>query len=128
MTRQPRRLLRSAFTLMEMLIVVAIIALIVSLTLAAVMSISRGQEEKATERTITRLNEAITAQIRAAIQDANERPIPPSVMALAGGDIRRAKVIWIKLQLKRNFPMTFREALAPHLVDGVTASPLVASD
>ena len=95
MTRQPRRLLRSAFTLMEMLIVVAIIALLVSLTLAAVMSITRGQEEKATQRTITRLNDAITTQIRAVIQDATEKPIPEIVINMSGGDMRRAKVICI---------------------------------
>src|SRR5215831_7627278 len=118
MTRQPRRLIRQAFTLMEMLIVVAIIALIVSLTLAAVMSITRGQEEKATERTITRLNDAITTQIRTVIQDANEKPIPQSVINLAGGNMQRAKVIWIKLKLKQNFPMTYREALFPWAIDG----------
>jgi prepilin-type N-terminal cleavage/methylation domain-containing protein len=118
MTRQPRRLLRSAFTLMEMLVVVAIIALLVSLTLAAVTSITRAQEEKATGRTISRLNDGITAQVRAVIQDANELPIPQSVINLAGGNMQRAKVIWIKLKLKQNFPMTFREALWPWAIDG----------
>ena len=43
--------------------------------------------------------------------------------------MRRAKVIWIKLQLKRNFPMTFREALYPWAIDGnppsATAAPQI---
>jgi hypothetical protein len=39
-------------------------------------------------------------------------------MAIANNDPRRAKVIWIKLQLKRNFPMTFREAMWPWAIDG----------
>jgi prepilin-type N-terminal cleavage/methylation domain-containing protein len=110
--------LQRAFTLVEMLVVVAIIAIIISLTLASVSAILRGQEEQTTQRTIKRLDEAITAQVRAITQDANETPIPQSVINIAGGDMRRAKVIWIKLQLKRNFPMTFREALWPWAVDG----------
>jgi len=113
-----RRSPRSAFTLLELLVVLAIIAIIVSLTLAAVQGILTSQDKKNTELTVKRLDEAIKAQMRAVIQQANEIPIPPSVMAIANNDPRRAKVIWIKLQLKRNFPMTFREALWPWAVDG----------
>jgi prepilin-type N-terminal cleavage/methylation domain-containing protein len=127
MPRQLRNPRRSAFTIIELLIVLAIIAIILSLTLAAVQAIFGGQDKKNTELTIKRLDEAIKAQMRAVIDQAKEKDPPPGVVALAGGDMRRAKVIWIKLQLKRNFPMTFREAIAPHLVDGVTVTPYLTA-
>jgi prepilin-type N-terminal cleavage/methylation domain-containing protein len=128
MRRQPANPRRSAFTVIELLIVLAIIAIIVSLVLGAVQAVMGGQDKKNTELTIKRLDEAIIAQKRAVSQDATEKPIPPNVLAIAGGDMRRAKVIWLKLNLKKNFPVTFREAIAPHLIDGVTAGPLTVND
>lgn len=116
---------RPAFTILELLVVIGIMALIVSLGVGAVMSIILGQEKKATELAVKRLNEANIAAGRAVFDQAKELPVPASVINLAGGDPRRAKVIWQKLQLKRNFPMTFREALYPWAIDGNPPSAAV---
>jgi type II secretory pathway pseudopilin PulG len=113
---------RSAFTVIELLVVIGIIAVIISLTAAAVMAIIRGQEKSTTELTIRRVGESATANARAVFDQAKELQIPASVMNLANGDPRRAKVIWQKLQLKRNFPMTFREAIYPWAIDGNPAA------
>jgi type II secretory pathway pseudopilin PulG len=132
MMRQPRsqRPGRPSFTVLELLVVIGIIAVIISLTTAAVMAIIRSQETSTTAGAIRKVNGELQAYVRTVLDQAKELPIPASVTNLAGGDPRRAKVIWQKLQLKRNFPMTFREALYPWAVDGdpTKASPISQTD
>src|SRR5262249_34391959 len=104
--RQPASLRpeRVPLTLVELLIVLAIRATISSLTIGAVAAIILAQENSTTEQTAKKADEGLKAHTRAVLDQAKELPIPASVMALAGGDPRRAKVIWQKLQLKRQFP------------------------
>jgi hypothetical protein len=52
--------------------------------------------------------------------------IPPHVLAMADNDPTRARVIWIKLRLKQEFPMNVSEALYPWFVPGGTV--LVPTD
>src|SRR5262245_2199701 len=104
MQRQPGspRPRRAAFTVLELLVVVGIIATIVSLTIAAIAAIIVAQEKSTTELTSRRIDEGVKAHMRAVLDQAKELPVPNSVLAMAGGDPRRAKVIWLKLQLKRH--------------------------
>jgi hypothetical protein len=51
------------------------------------------------------------AEVKAARDDARAGKIPASVTSLAGGDTRRAEVIYVKLRLRRAFPMSFAEIL-----------------
>jgi hypothetical protein len=90
-----------------------------------------GQEKRNAEVMVKKVSEALTAARRAVIDQAKEMRIPDSVtIGLAGGDPRRAKAIWIKLQLKRNFPTTFNEAARPFAYTGNTllAAPLPPGD
>jgi len=132
MLPRPGRPARPAFTVIELLVVIGIIAVILSLASSAVMAIIRAQQKSTTEGNIRKVNGALQNAIRAALDQAKEVPIPASVMAIAGGDPERAKVIWQKLQIKRNFPMTYAEALAPWNFTGNTAmpkgNPLTAAD
>jgi prepilin-type N-terminal cleavage/methylation domain-containing protein len=123
---------RPAFTLVEIMVVVAIIGVLVALTASAVMQVMSGQQRAATE---TIVRKVIEAQKKHADQVAiltKQIPVPASVMAMAGGDGRRANVIWLKLQMKRNFPMSYWEAVQPwnYTVSGPNnpGSPLSASD
>jgi prepilin-type N-terminal cleavage/methylation domain-containing protein len=104
---------RSGFTLIEMLVVMAIIAVLVSLTAGGVFQIVEGQKQSNTEQTIRVLSKALKQQWEVVVTQAKNENPPPSVVTMAGGDARRAKVIWIKLRLKQEFPMNFQEALSP---------------
>jgi type II secretory pathway pseudopilin PulG len=120
MSRQPAsaRPARTAFTLLELLVVIGIMLVIVALAAGTVLQIIWGQQKKNTELVIKRVDESLKEHVRAVLDQAKELPVPNSVLAIAGNDQRRAKVIWQKLQLKRQFPMTFREALYPWAIDG----------
>src|SRR5439155_13957278 len=89
------------------------------------------QKAANTELTIQKLNDAFKAQWRAVIDQATIEPIPDNILygdrnmqgllAMASNPINpgdpdamhRARVIWIKLRLKQQFPMNFMEALNP---------------
>jgi type II secretory pathway pseudopilin PulG len=114
---------RSAFTIIEILIVIGIIALLVALTAGTIMQVINSQQKGNTEKVVRNVAEPLDGHIRAVLDQANELPIPASVLAIAGQDQRRAKVIWRKLQLKRNFPTTYAEALMPWYYTGNTAMP-----
>src|SRR5438128_4872844 len=104
---------RSGFTLIELMIVIAIIGVIISLAASATMQVITRQKTANTELTIQKVNDALKAHWRAVIDQARSEPVPDNVLALAGNDTNRAHVIWTKLRLKQQFPMNFREALTP---------------
>jgi prepilin-type N-terminal cleavage/methylation domain-containing protein len=111
--RMHRRGLPAGFTLIELLVVVAIISALAALTAAATVGVISAQKQSNTELTIQTLMGQLEQQWQAVIAQANQETIPPNVILMAGGDERRARVIWIKLRLKQEFPMNFTEALAP---------------
>src|SRR6516164_4292107 len=106
--------LRVGFTLVELLVVLAIISLVISITAAAAMRVLSGQKSSNTEVLITTLSRALNQHWMAVVDQAKNEPVPDIVTAnLAGGDPRLARVIWIKLRLKQEFPMTFAEVVHP---------------
>jgi hypothetical protein len=90
-----------------------IIAIVVSLSAAAAIQIIASQRGSNTQHTIEALKKVFDSQWRAVVDRAKNEPPPASVLAIAGGDPRRARVIWVKLRLKQEFPMNFSEALYP---------------
>jgi prepilin-type N-terminal cleavage/methylation domain-containing protein len=104
---------RAAFTLIELLVVIAIIGILIALTAGAVNRVRATQVAKATEATIDKLASALDRHMKAVIDQAKKEEIPANVVALAGSDSVRARIIWTKLRLKQEFPQTFAEALAP---------------
>src|SRR5579885_3339043 len=133
MAATPRTTRRAAFTLIELLVVIAIIAVLVALTAAGVAQIILAQKKSNTTSLIQKVDGAVEQQWRAEVDDANEQfgQASPNVLALAGNDPRRAKVIWAKLRLKRRFPMSYYEARFPWLPPHpalANAAPLAATD
>jgi prepilin-type N-terminal cleavage/methylation domain-containing protein len=131
---------RPGFTLLELIIVITIIAVLAALTTGVAMRFFGIQQQRNTEVTITKANETLKRQWDEVIKEANKEDLPPDgppstdpsypsslrgiyqtlILPLAGGDSHRAKVIWIKLRLKQEFPMSFDEVLN---VSGNSASP-----
>jgi prepilin-type N-terminal cleavage/methylation domain-containing protein len=114
---------RSAFTLVELLVVIAIIGLIAALIVGATMRVIGVQAQKNTQTLVQKIGYSLNQQISALYSKASVEPpydltgqCPASatnIMNMAGGDARRARVIWGKLRLKQQFPMSFAEALNP---------------
>jgi hypothetical protein len=75
-----------------------------------------GSSATANTRTLLqRLEERTRQQMTYKADRAREEQIPAGspILALAGNNPDLARVILIKLRMKANFPMSFREALAP---------------
>jgi prepilin-type N-terminal cleavage/methylation domain-containing protein len=119
---------RSAFTLVELMVVIAIIGVIVTLAASGTMQVITRQKSANTETTIQKVNDALKAHWSSVFQKANTEQIPPNILfgdstmlgllAMAGGSAdpdaeSRARLLWIKLRLKQQFPMNFMEALVP---------------
>src|SRR5437660_1405276 len=104
---------RAGFTLVELMVVIAIIGVIIALTTAAAMQVVSYQRSSTTNGTIQTVNSELQKQWAAVIALADKDALPPVVISMAGGNERRARVIWKKLRLKEAFPMNFKEALTP---------------
>jgi prepilin-type N-terminal cleavage/methylation domain-containing protein len=113
---------RAGFTLVELLVVLAIAGLIIALVAAGTIQVIAYSRTSTTQTTIQGLQTALNKQWEAVVEKAMKKDplsaIPQAVVNLAkdvngNPDPRRVRVIWAKLCLKREFPMNFSEALFP---------------
>jgi len=104
---------RTGFTLVEMLTVIAILAVLVALTGSAVVGTVNWQHRSNTKSELDKLHGEVDKQRKAARDDYSKTTPPTSVLLLAQGDPARAKVIWEKLCYKQQFPMSYDEAVHP---------------
>lgn len=115
---------RSSFTLLELMIVIAIIAALMALSASATIKFLGSQQEANTRTTLdkvqSQLNKAwskvkdqayketipsaTSSWIQANLASNTGNPTDPNVTA-------RIRVIYVKLKLRQAFPMTFAEAL-----------------
>src|SRR5262249_41665762 len=109
---------RAGFTLVEVLVVLAILSILFTLAASATMQVVSSQRKNNTELTVSKVATALHQQWMAVIDQAKKEQIPEpfystTLLPVAGNDDQRARVIWIKLRLKQEFPMTFAEAVNP---------------
>ncbi|MFL5241414.1 MAG: type II secretion system protein [Gemmataceae bacterium] len=106
---------RTGFTLIELLVVIAIIALLTALTAGAVMRYLTTQKGTVTETTVTKIDSEFRKVSQKVIDSARQEAIPAGIDGIYGcnGDANLARVIYIKLKLMQQFPMSFAEVLSP---------------
>lgn len=117
MTRQIRSEARTGFTLVELLVVLAIIAVLLSMTLGAVQQFRKTGGAKVTESNIKLVKTLLERQWSTVSEKAQRETITTlsTIMTnFAGTDALkdlRARVIYVKLRQRQAFPMTFDEVL-----------------
>ncbi len=123
----PKSKRAAGFTLVELLVVISIIAILSALTAGAVFKVIGVQRSNNTQLTIKSASSLLEKQWAYVIVAAKAEVIPPHVMGIADNDPTRARVIWIKLRLKQEFPMNFSEALYPYYLP-IPGAPLTSAD
>ena len=112
---------RPAYTLIELLVVLAIIAVLASLTTAAAMMMISSQHERNTKFSMRQIEgerkKHWDAVVQSALHENMDTPdnaaAAATIRQLAGGDEKRARVMYVKFRLKQEFPTSFAEALNP---------------
>jgi prepilin-type N-terminal cleavage/methylation domain-containing protein len=119
--RQERTSRRVAFTLIEMLVSMAIIVVLVALSATAVFRFLGVQKQNNTMTTLNKVASRLHTTWSANRDKFWNEPIPDTYLSyiqqnLSGtgaNSYNRARVIWVKLRYRQLFPLTFTEALNP---------------
>jgi len=102
---------RSGFTLIELLVVISILALLVALAAAGTFKVIESQRVSRTEDALLMLKEALKKQWEKVVTEASKETPSDTVLALAGGDMPRARILWVKMRLTEAFPQKFNEII-----------------
>jgi prepilin-type N-terminal cleavage/methylation domain-containing protein len=113
-TIKPSGQRRQAFTLVEILVVVAIIAILVALSAGIYYYAIGGQQQRNTEGTIRAVNKVFQTQWSYVVDQAKKESPSLNVVNLAADPTgERARVLWIKIRLMEAFPISYDEINNP---------------
>jgi len=108
---------RPAYTLMELIVVIGIIALLASLTASAVFRMQESRRESNTSIHLNKIQMELEKQWKAKVTAISKEDPPPVVYEItknADGtrDNARAKALHMKLRLRQEFPQHFGEVFS----------------
>jgi prepilin-type N-terminal cleavage/methylation domain-containing protein len=125
---------RRGYTFVELLVVLSIILILVGLSAAAAIGVMSYQRASNTEKELTTLDGALDQQWQTVIKQASKETINPQtfnrLLAMAAGNNaeKRARLIWVKLRLKQEFPMNFSEVANGPLATPAGSGFLMSTD
>jgi prepilin-type N-terminal cleavage/methylation domain-containing protein len=115
---------RVAFTLVEMLVVIAVIGILAALTAAGVYKVIGVQRSSNTKSTMASVYRVLQEHWQAVIADARKETgleIPfqqiDTLFGPAGANIDRNRIIWIKMRLMEAFPISYLDVQRPFPYD-----------
>jgi prepilin-type N-terminal cleavage/methylation domain-containing protein len=110
---------RAGFTLVELLVVIAIIAILASLAAWGVFAMIGTGQKRNTEATIRTLKKLLDDRYKDVIADAAKEEPSNAAMAMANGDLARARVIWKKVRLMEAFPQRYSDVQTPTVLNNL---------
>ncbi len=120
--RRTRPTGRRAFTLVELLIVISLIAVLAALSAGTLFRVRESQNSSITEKTLDKLHSMLDTRWKVVLQDA-VKTVPEPLVTSCGGDRKRALVVWTHAKLKNEFPQTFSEVRHPMSPPNPLVSP-----
>lgn len=118
MTRTEWKRTRSGITLIEILVVIAIIGVLLALTAAALQKTVEGQKVRSSEAQVLKLQDALNQEYERVVATADKQAQNKQGTAfkeieqMCEHEPTRTRSVWIALQLRLAFPETFAEATA----------------
>lgn len=131
------RVQRGAFTLVELMVVITIMAALAGLTASAVLKFVGMQHGNNTQSTLDRVQSQLNrawSKVKDEAYYKEQIPLlvaswiqtnlsfPPSSDPNAA---ERLRIIYVKLRMRQQFPMSFNEALYPPTLPGNNICPLL---
>jgi prepilin-type N-terminal cleavage/methylation domain-containing protein len=110
----PQRPARSAFTLVEMMVVIAIIATLLAITGVAVQKTAEGQRYKTTREQLLKGQQTLDLEYERIVKQCTNpnNTIPQPVVNYCESDVNRSRAVWTAMNLRQQFPDSFAEALS----------------
>jgi len=118
-TTRPHGRRPAGFTLIELLVVVGIMATLAALAVGTYFRLQAGQVTKNTESRLAQINVALNQIWSATLDQAKKefaaKNLPNNqsydlLVAMCGGDVERARSVYLYLRVKHEFPQNFFEA------------------
>lgn len=109
--------MKRGFTLVELLVVLAIVSVLAAVTAVALQKTVVTNKLKMTEVRVLKLQRAVDVEHRAVVagceRDSRERTIPGAVLQFCDNDPKRARAVWTAAKIRQHFPLTFADATTP---------------